>query len=246
MRIIAHRGSSHSAPENTLAAFRLAWDEGADGVEFDVRLTRDRKIAVIHDETARRTSGRAAKISDLTLREVQSLDAGSWKGPEWKGERVPELSETLALTPPGKLVMVEIKCGGEILPELRRVTAESRLAPKQLLFLCFSLDVLSQTKRSFPDHLAIQNVVLARRSLRRTWSPSSDALVKRARAAGIDGFGVGFCRGINAEFVRKIRDSGLKLFVWTVDNVAAARRMRDMGVDYLATNRPAWLRADIA
>src|SRR3954463_16243968 len=79
VEIVAHRGASYDAPENTVASQELAWKHGADAAEFDVRATKDGQLAIMHDTTAKRTAGRDAKFADLTLAELRQLDAGSWK-----------------------------------------------------------------------------------------------------------------------------------------------------------------------
>src|ERR1700677_2285230 len=91
--IIAHRGASYDVPENTLAAFNLAWKEEADAVELDIYLTKDGKIVAIHDETTKRTTGVALNVADSTLAELQQLDAGAWKNAVWKGEQIPSLEQ---------------------------------------------------------------------------------------------------------------------------------------------------------
>ena len=118
VEIVAHRGASHDAPENTLAAVKLAWERDADGVEVDVYLTKDGRIAVLHDKTTKRTTGVDRPVAEMTLSELHELDAGSWQDPRWKGERIPSLEEVLDLVPPGKKMYVEVKCGPEIVPEL--------------------------------------------------------------------------------------------------------------------------------
>src|SRR5687767_5646580 len=87
MEIIGHRGASHEAPENTLAAVNLAWAEGADAVEIDVRLTRDRQIVSFHDADTRRLTGQTHRVSALRLAELRRLDCGAWKDARWAGER---------------------------------------------------------------------------------------------------------------------------------------------------------------
>ena len=89
--IVAHRGASHDAPENTVASARLAWKQGADAVETDIHLTRDGKVIVSHDKTTRRTTGRDGVIQEMTLAELRALDAGSWKSKEFAGEKLPLL-----------------------------------------------------------------------------------------------------------------------------------------------------------
>ena len=89
--VVAHRGGAGLAPENTLAAFRMALEVGADAIELDVRLTRDGRVAVIHDRTVDRTTGGRGPVGSYTLAELKALDAGSWFGPQYLGERVPTL-----------------------------------------------------------------------------------------------------------------------------------------------------------
>src|SRR5262245_58707114 len=100
--IIAHRGSSFSAPENTLAAVRLGWRQGADAAEGDFRLTADGQIVCVHDKTFKRTAGIDHPVAEMTLAEIERLDAGSWKSPEFAGERVPTLDQLLATVPERK------------------------------------------------------------------------------------------------------------------------------------------------
>ena len=110
--MIAHRGASGDAPENTLAAFHLAVEQGADGIELDVRLTRDGVPVVIHDRTIDRTTSGSGKVGTLTLAEVKRLDAGSWFSPAHKGEQIPTLDEVFNVLPKGFLINVEMKVRG--------------------------------------------------------------------------------------------------------------------------------------
>lgn len=102
MLLIGHRGASHEAPENTLTAFELAWEEGADGIEADFRLTRDGQIVCMHDENTRRTTGISLTVADSLLDDLRRLDVGRWRGLAWAGTRIPTLSEVLAILPAGK------------------------------------------------------------------------------------------------------------------------------------------------
>jgi len=99
VEIIAHRGASHDAPENTLAAVNLAWQQNADAVEIDVHLSRDGQIVVIHDENTRKTAGLNKNVSEQTLAELRRLDVGRWKGRQWAGEKIPVLAEVLGALP---------------------------------------------------------------------------------------------------------------------------------------------------
>ena len=107
--IIAHRGDVSNAPENTLSAFRSAYDLGADGIELDVHLTSDEQLVVFHDRHLDRTSNGSGLLNHSTLEEVQSLDVGSWFGSRYSGERAPTLDEAFESLPPDYLVNVEMK-----------------------------------------------------------------------------------------------------------------------------------------
>jgi glycerophosphoryl diester phosphodiesterase len=116
--IVAHRGASHDAPENTLAAFKLAWEQGADAVEGDFMLTADGEIVCFHDKTTKRLTDQDLEVSKTTLAELQNLDLGSWKDQAFEETKIPVLSEVLATLPEGKQIFVEIKCGPEIIQPL--------------------------------------------------------------------------------------------------------------------------------
>ncbi len=136
--IIGHRGASREAPENTLESFRLAWDQGADGIEADFRLTADGRIVCMHDATTSRTTGVDLNIADTTLEELRRLDAGLWKGPGWSGALIPTLAEVLAAIPPGTWFFIEIKSGPEIIVPLAEVLRASGHSPERIRLLSFS------------------------------------------------------------------------------------------------------------
>ncbi len=107
--IIAHRGDVSNAPENTLPAFRSAYESGADGVELDVRLTRDDQLVVFHDRGLKRLGGARGLVTNTTLDEMRSMDVGEWFGSEFRGLQTPTLDEVFDLLPPGFLINVEMK-----------------------------------------------------------------------------------------------------------------------------------------
>src|SRR3954471_9306583 len=125
VEIIAHRGASYDAPENTLAAFRLAFEQKADAIELDVHLSRDGRIVVVHDFTTFRIGVVDKAIREQALGELKLLDVGRWKDLRWMGERMPTLREALQTVPPGKRVYIEIKSTPDVLPELERVIGAS-------------------------------------------------------------------------------------------------------------------------
>ncbi len=234
LRITAHRGASHDAPENTLAALRLGFVQGADAAECDVRLTRDGHVVLLHDASARRTSGVNASAALETLDTLRALDVGAWRGAEWAGEKIPTLPEALAAVPPGRRLLVEVKCGAEILPALARDLAATPLPPASLLFMSFDFSLAVELKRRFP---AIETHWIVERE-----NTPASALASRARAGGLDGLNLDRHFPLDAAFVSTLHEARLQVHVWTVDDPAAARRLAAAGVDSLTTNRPGWLR----
>lgn len=243
VEIIAHRGASWDAPENTAASVKLAWEQKADAAEFDVFISKDGVIVAIHDKDTKRVAGVDKKVADQTLAELRALDVGSWKGKAFAGERIPTLAELLATVPPGKRVFIEVKTGPEIVPELDRVLKASKLVPAQTPIIAFSAPVVAAVKKARPDLEAYWIVSLS--VVKGKSPPTAESLIEKARAAKADGLDLSASPALDAAFARKVRDAGLKLYVWTVNDLPTARRMVDVGVLGITTDRPAWLREQL-
>jgi glycerophosphoryl diester phosphodiesterase len=240
MEIIGHRGASFDAPENTLAAVNLAWEQGADAVEVDVHLSRDGRISVIHDDNTRKTAGVKKKISKQSWAELQRLDVGRWKGPQWAGEQIPELKRIIGAVPKGKRLFVEVKCGDEFV-EAASPFLRSLNTPR-LVVIGFSLQTMQRVKKTFPQLEVCWIVEFKRNLATRRWSPSPEQAIAKAAEAGLDGLDVGASGPISKQFVEKAKAAGLQVYVWTVDSVSKAKALRVAGVDGIATNRPGWIR----
>ncbi len=245
--VIAHRGASHDAPENTLAAFRLAWRRGADGIEGDFYLTRDGQIVCIHDDTTKRTCGVDWKVAEHTLRELRRLDAGAWKAERYRGERIPTLGEVLAVVPEGKRIFIEIKCGPEIIPKLKEVLAASSLRPHQIAVIAFDERVIAQTRKQIPQVKAYWLLGYKQDEQTGQWSPTLAEVLSTLRR--IDAHGLDTHANmevVDKDFVRALRRAGFELHVWTIDQPAEALQAKRLGVDSITTNRPAMIRACLA
>lgn len=244
--IIAHRGDSVHAPENTLAAFRRAVEAGADGIEFDVRLTKDGEVVVFHDPSLNRIAGRKGKIVELTADELRSVDAGSWfnrrrlpfANENFARERVPTLRETLAaLRPFEGLLYIELKCLEKDVERLARAVSEvirdSPLFPR-IVVKSFKLRTIPWLKELCPD---VRTAALFAPKVR-------SLLIRRkhlldiAGEAGADEISVHYTLA-----TRKIADAaaerGLDLVVWTADHPRWIRRGTDLGIKAIITNDPA-------
>jgi glycerophosphoryl diester phosphodiesterase len=243
--IVAHRGASHDAPENTLAAFRLAWEKKADAIEGDFYLTSDRQIVCIHDRTTKRVAPDQPelKVADSKLLDLHKLDVGRWKNAKYSGERMPTLGEVLETVPAGKQIFVEIKCGPEILPVLKLQLAESGLKPDQIVIICFNAEVVTLSRAMMPQYRANWLTSYKRNALKTRWKPDRDevmATLKRTKATGIGTNGN--LKVVDQAFATAIRSAGLEFHVWTVNDVEHARVYKRLGVDSITTDRPLFIR----
>lgn len=239
--VIAHRGAAADAPENTLAAFKLAWQQGADGIEGDFHLTRDGKIVCIHDADTRRTAGQAGQVAEATLAELRRLDVGSWKGEPWRGARIPTLGEVLATVPEGKRVFIEIKCGPQILPALKEAFAGSGLQPGQAIVMSFDDGVIGEAKRLLPQLKALW-LTDFKAGPETGVRPSATEILQTLDKTGADGVGCRAHPAVDQAFMQALRTAQKEVHLWTVDDVALAKRYLQLGVDSLTSNRAGWLK----
>jgi glycerophosphoryl diester phosphodiesterase len=239
--IIAHRGASYDAPENTLAAIRLAWRQHADAAELDVHLTKDGQLCVLHDKDTKRVAGVNFLVSGTPFAELRKLDVGSWKDRKFRDERIPSLAEILATVPDKKRVFIEIKCGPECVAELDRVLKASHLKPQQTPVISFHADVVAAVKKARPD-LAAYWIV----SLKKEKPPSAAQVVAKCREINADGVDLSACPALDEAYADVIKMAGLPLYVWTVNDVNEARRMLRLGAVGITTDRPGWLREQLA
>jgi glycerophosphoryl diester phosphodiesterase len=242
VEIIAHRGASYDAPENTLSSVNLAWQQHADAVEVDVHLSRDGRLVVIHDYDTRKTSGVRKKVSEQTLAELKELDVGRWKDRKWSGEKIAALEEVLATVPDGRRLFVEIKCEVECVEEFAGVFRSSGKRPEQMVAIGFGLETMKAIKQKLPEIEVCWIAEFKRNWRTGQWSPKPEALIEKAKAAGLDGLDLGARGPITRRLVSQVHDGGLTFYVWTVDSPANARKLRDAGVNGITTNRPGWLR----
>lgn len=246
--IVAHRGASQDAPENTLAAFRLAWERGADAIEGDFYVTKDEQIVCIHDKDTQRTAPGQPKlnVAEATAAELRRLDVGSWKDARYARERIPTLAEVLETVPAGKRIFVEVKCGPEILPHLKRELERSHLKPEQIVLISFSDDVISAARRLLPNYKANWLTGYKQDKLTRVWQPRLKEVLARLQGTGATGLGTqGNLAVIDESFAKRISEAGFELHIWTVNDVAQARRFAALGAASITTDRPALIAAGL-
>jgi len=242
--IFGHRGASADAPENTLAAFKLGYEQGADGVELDVHLTKDGKLAVIHDADTKRVAGVEGRVAERTMDDLRRLDVGRFGGWAGKGfsEKIPTLDEVLALVPAGKKLVIEIKSGVETLAAVEQsLRRASGVAPAQTVLITFHYDVAREAKKRFPGR-EVYWLYDYKEDPRTKQYPDLAALIGKAKQAGVDGLNLNHRFPLDAAAVGRIKGAGLKCYAWTVDDPEKARALVEAGVEGITTNRPAVIR----
>ena len=241
--IVAHRGASWDAPENTLAAFRTAWEQGADAIEGDFRLTRDGEVVCVHDADLQRTAGSPLVVAESTWDELRTLDVGAWKGVRFVGERIPRLRDVLATVPEGKVVFVEVKTGPELLPALVREFEASGLPASALRVIAFDAEVIASAKRLLPEVEAHWLIGPRRDPETGRWSHPLDEVLPVLERIGADGLDTSVPpEVVDVEFVTRLRAAGHAFHAWTVNDPRTAARLVWLGVDSITTDRPAHLR----
>ncbi len=228
--VLGHRGASAEAPENTLAAFRLAVEQGADGVELDVWRCATGEVVVIHDEDARRTAGRALAVPETSWPALRGLDAGAWKGDRFRGERIPLLSEVLEALP-GVLVNVELKgrAGDHRLAEAAAQVIRGAGAAERVIVSSFRVGLLAAFRRAAPE--IARGFLFEGDRMWRLRAPLSARFV-RAQAVHPE------ARLVTPPRARRWSRRGLAVVAWTVDEPAEVERLVALGASALISNVP--------
>ena len=239
VRLTAHRGASYDAPENTLAAFTLAWEQNADGIEGDFYLSSDGHVVCIHDSTTARTGDTNLTVTTSTLAELKTVDVGSFKGSEWADERIPTLEEVIATIPAGKYIQIEIKVGVAIVEPIAQILEASSLSDDQIIIICFNQAVVTAAKARLPDCR-----VLWLASVSDT-SPTAAQILTVLQTTGADGVGTSAnATVIDADYVSTVQANGTYEFnVWTVNSGSLAEQFAATGLDAISTDRPDYIRA---
>jgi len=237
-RFIAHRGESMTHPENTMAAFRAAIEGGADGLELDVYLTKDDGLILLHDKTTKRTTGVEIEPKDATVAELQALDAGSFKGAQFKGERMPTLAEALTLARDGFEIYVEIK--DVPLPKLHLVAeavkAEPKATPARVLFHCFDQHKVTELRKLLPEYRAYWLTDVRPEKDGKPAAPF-DGRIKQAKSFNASGLNLNANGHITPEGVKAVKEAGLSMHAWTVNQTPYARELAGMGVESILSDR---------
>ena len=230
--VIGHRGFSAVAPENTQASFKKAMEIGVDMIELDVHLSRDGQVVVIHDDTLNRTTSGKGKVVSYTLNELKQLDAGSWFGSQFSGERIPALKEVLELTRSQVLLCIELKRGDlgqytlKDLADRSLQEVEKAGMLSQVLFASFDLSAIERIREMSPG-LPVALIYS------KSWNSPQE--VTRGRPIPVLSFRSTVLTQTKAS---KARQEGIKVLVWTLNTKEDMEHFLNMGVDGIVTNHP--------
>jgi len=239
--VIAHRGASGRAPENTLAALRLAEADGAGWVEIDVKLSRDGHCVLMHDELLQRTTNGKGQIAQYDLDELKRLDAGSWFAMRFAGERIPTLAEAIGLCLDlGLEINLEIKpCPGRsretatrVVEELHRLWPAGRPWP---LLSSFAVPALEEARLLAPE--MPRGLLIGRRVTRRALEMLDRLDCQTLHCDA---------RGVSADLAARLAARGRPLLCYTVNDAKWARKLIGAGVASVITDHPAEIKAALA
>jgi len=243
--IIAHRGESYDAPENTLAAINLAWERNVKAVEIDIQLTADNEIIVIHDKDTLRITGKKKIVEDSSLKELRLLNAGFHKEGNWDNELIPKLTEVLATVPVDGKLIIEIKSDERILPKLEMDLSRSNLQDDQIELIDFNYATLVKAKKLMPQYrmlwlLSLDYLIpwlLVRINKKR--------IIKKVKKHNLDGVNVWAGRLLNRNFISQFKEAGLLVYTWTVNGPRKANILNSYGIDGITTDKAGWMKEQL-
>lgn len=236
--LIAHRGESVDAPENTLPAYKMAVERGF-GFECDIYLSTDKRVFSFHDGNLKRTTGLDLPCNQASWEEIVSkIDAGAWKGDQWKGVRPALLEEILELARNGRKIYIEVKTGPEILPYVKEIFArQNNATPANVLFISFNKETCKALRREMPEYKVYWLSIP-----RENWGADTSIVpvekrIAEMRELGVHGVDMQFVPDIiDADYIAAVKKAGFEFHVWTVDTLENTLLAFSRGVDTVTTN----------
>lgn len=238
--IIAHRGASWDAPENTLSSIGAALEQDADGVEVDVRMTGDGHVVLMHDASAMRTTDDTSRrwVKDMSLQDVRSLDAGAWFDSGFAGEKVPTLQEVFDLTGRQTTLFIDMKDNSEAINRRVVELIEAYNMEDRVKVMAFSHKQLQDIKALNGD---IETVILVS-----ALYGDMSRLIHEEYDAALDSFAFSVDLFYDeSRYVDEIRQSGKKVYSWTVNTEDDIHGAAGQDVDGIITDRPMFTRKEI-
>ncbi len=241
--IVAHRGASRDAPENTIEAFNLAWEQGADAIEGDFHQTKDGKIVCIHDKETKSVADRNLVIGKSTLVELRKLDVGAYRGEDFKGSVIPTIAEVFSTIPDRMKIYVEVKCGTEIIPALIEEMGKSCLRREQIVIISFNERVIEEFKAKAPAYKAYWLCSFKKEDSGEI-IPALETVLETLALAKADGLSSNI--NIPVPVLKSVMEHGYEWHVWTINDLETAKRFKQSGARSITTDVPGYLKRNLA
>lgn len=230
--VIAHRGSSGKAPENSLSAYKQAWLEKSDAIEIDLRMTKDKHFVCCHDNNLNRVSSSKKTISSLNLTDLKEIDIGLWKSKKFKNETIPTLEEVLAKTPKRKKIFIEIKGALKEHENLFQIIEQSKFKKENFHFLSYLPAVVKLLKKRYSEYPATLNLIP---SLYNYDFEKILSIIKKSKSNGIS-LHVDSFKSIN--LIKKIKNLDQFVICWTVNDLRFMKSLLKIKVNGIITDYP--------
>ncbi len=241
-KIIAHRGASFDAPENTLASVNLAWSQNIDFVEVDVKLTKDNVLVVFHDDSTFRYNKVDKFINEYDFAELSTIDVGVFKGEEWKHEPIPSLEQVINTIPKNGTLVVELKDGPEMEDALLALQKKHAETWKQLEFIAFNYDTICMAKRIFEHNKCLWLLDLDYDSESSKNIPSYKEIIKKVKQHNLDGVDVFAGEYADKTFFETMHAENFQVYLWTINDIDHAKQYLPYSPHGITTDRPKWMK----
>jgi len=238
IKIVAHRGASGTAPENTFAAFEKALESGVDAIEIDVHQTKDGQIVIIHDETLDRTTSGKGSVSEKSFKELKNLDAGSWFEAKFSNEKIPLFSDFLDFAKNKTEIIVEVKYGSQKYPEIEKnvwnLLKAQNIADNSVV--SSSRVTILNTFKLISKEIKLGKILSPKELWRSLFQPGS-LMYKQDIIQQVKEIHPHWSF-VNAKFMEWAESLGLDVIPWTINKERKIRVMIDRGVHGIITNFP--------
>ncbi|MCP5515057.1 MAG: glycerophosphodiester phosphodiesterase [Spirochaetales bacterium] len=227
--IIAHRGASAYAPDNTIAAIKKAFELGSDGIEIDVQMSRDGELFIFHDWNLEKVTGDKALITSKSSAEIKNIDAGSWFSPEFAGERIPALEEVLDIVPKGKLVNIEIK----------KTASDTRPVEEKVLRQVSDRGMTGNVIISSFNHKTISTVEKIDAEIKTALIMASQLVNPMKYLGNFRCYSFHpVLYYVDEQLVKELHANNIKIYPWVVNDTFYAKELTAAGCDGIITNYP--------
>ncbi|MEJ5261306.1 MAG: glycerophosphodiester phosphodiesterase family protein [Ignavibacterium sp.] len=244
--IIAHRGASYIAPENTIPSFEIAFQEKADFIEGDFWLTKDNEIVCIHDSNTGRVGNKNIKVILSTLAELKNVDVGIKKGKHFEGTTIPTLQEVLQIIPEQKGLHLEIKDNREnILIRLKEILKESNIPTEKIRIISFHRNIIRAAKKNLPEIKAYLIFGWYFSKGEYFKSLAQKLILRKSNTVNCDGLVLYANSYIDEKFILILKEKNLDVCAYNVEDANKAIRLTNSGINSLTTNSPLKIRKAI-